>query len=158
MKAKKPTEESLEQRLGERITALRKERDLTQRELAEAVKVSTSLIQRIEIADFWPKGAVLQSIARALGVEPWELFRDSGGKGQDTSPMATLTALKVLQGQVEQLQALERVPAEVREALLKVKTVQAFSTVKTVLDTALQFESDDRAAKAGVRGKRQREE
>ena len=62
--------DELEQRLGERLRALRIQRDLTQAELAEAANVSLGALKRLERG----RGSTtttLVSVLRALDQERW---------------------------------------------------------------------------------------
>jgi transcriptional regulator with XRE-family HTH domain len=62
--------DELEQRLGERLRALRIERDLTQAELAEAANVSLGALKRLE-RGMGSTTTTLVSVLRALGQESW---------------------------------------------------------------------------------------
>jgi len=55
--------------LGARLRALRKERDLTQRELASRAGVSSNAISLIERSQISPSVATLQNLATALNVK-----------------------------------------------------------------------------------------
>jgi transcriptional regulator with XRE-family HTH domain len=65
---------SLEKQLGTRIAQLRKRAQITQAELAERVDVATETISRLERGATLPSLARLQAVARALGLELYELF------------------------------------------------------------------------------------
>ncbi len=54
--------------VGKQIRKFRKERGLTQKELAERVNVATGTIQQYELGKREPKLAILQRVALALGV------------------------------------------------------------------------------------------
>ncbi|HUE07075.1 MAG TPA: helix-turn-helix transcriptional regulator [Acidimicrobiales bacterium] len=62
--------EELEQRLGERLRALRIQRDLTQAELAEAANVSLGALKRLE-RGMGSTTTTLVRVLRALDQEPW---------------------------------------------------------------------------------------
>lgn len=62
--------DELELRLGERLRALRIERDLTQAELAEAANVSLGALKRLE-RGMGSTTSTLVSVLRALGQERW---------------------------------------------------------------------------------------
>jgi transcriptional regulator with XRE-family HTH domain len=62
--------DELEQRLGERLRALRIQRDLTQAELAEAANVSLGALKRLERGQ-GSTTTTLVSVLRALGQERW---------------------------------------------------------------------------------------
>jgi transcriptional regulator with XRE-family HTH domain len=61
--------------LGQRIRELRKERGMSQTELAEKSDVSLITISRIERGERDPHVMTLARIARGLGVQPFELLR-----------------------------------------------------------------------------------
>lgn len=62
--------DELEQRLGERLRALRIQRDLTQAELAEAANVSLGALKRLERGS-GSTTTTLVSVLRALDQERW---------------------------------------------------------------------------------------
>lgn len=63
--------------IGKKIFELRKERDLTLKEVADRVGVATSTIQRYERAKIAEvKKPVLDSIAHVLGVLPAQIYED----------------------------------------------------------------------------------
>jgi transcriptional regulator with XRE-family HTH domain len=62
--------DELEQRLGERLRALRIARDITQAELAEAANVSLGALKRLE-RGLGSTTTTLVSVVRALGEERW---------------------------------------------------------------------------------------
>ena len=59
--------------LGKRLTALRKERNLTQEELVEKSHVSVRTIQRIEAGEVLPRVSTIRILLNALG-EDYESF------------------------------------------------------------------------------------
>jgi transcriptional regulator with XRE-family HTH domain len=59
--------------LGRRLTALRKERNLTQEELVEKSRVSVRTIQRIEAGEVLPRMSTVKILLEALG-ESYESF------------------------------------------------------------------------------------
>lgn len=64
--------------VGQRIREIRKERNLTQRQLAEKVGINFTYLSRVENdrldADQTPREETLQKIARALETDPDELL------------------------------------------------------------------------------------
>jgi len=66
----KPTKE----RLGKRIQKLRKERELTQEELAEKLNISRTHMGHIEQGRKAPSLKLMDKIARVLKVKVQELF------------------------------------------------------------------------------------
>ena len=65
---------TLKQDLGHNIQKLRKERKITQEQLAEFVGIDPKNISRIEKGNNYPTSENLTLIAQALGVEIYELF------------------------------------------------------------------------------------
>jgi len=60
--------------LGKRLTALRKEKTLTQEELAEKSHVSVRTIQRIEAGQILPRMSTVKILLQALGQSPESFF------------------------------------------------------------------------------------
>jgi transcriptional regulator with XRE-family HTH domain len=67
-----------EKRLGQEIRRLRKDRRLSQTELAERAGVALMTISRIERGEHDPHIRTLGRIARALGVSAFDLLRSAG--------------------------------------------------------------------------------
>ena len=65
--------------LGNRLRALRAERDLTQAALAEAVGVSRKTINTVENGVFTPSTTLALKLAAALGCRVEDVFYLSGG-------------------------------------------------------------------------------
>jgi transcriptional regulator with XRE-family HTH domain len=81
--------DELEQRLGERLRALRIQGDLTQAELAESANVSLGALKRLE-RGMGSTTTTLVSVLRALGQERWI---DALGPGPSTfNPLDVLEA------------------------------------------------------------------
>jgi transcriptional regulator with XRE-family HTH domain len=66
--------------IGERIKKLRAERKITQEELAEKAGINRSYLSVIENNHSSPTLAVLDELARALGVGIWELLPTDGDR------------------------------------------------------------------------------
>jgi transcriptional regulator with XRE-family HTH domain len=64
-------------RLGRRIREIRKERAMSQGELAEKAGISLITISRIERGERDPHVRTLAQIARGLGVPAYELLRSA---------------------------------------------------------------------------------
>src|SRR5690606_14498750 len=60
--------------IGTKITQLRKQKALSQEQLADSAKVNVRTIQRIENNETTPRGATLKLICDALGVTPDEII------------------------------------------------------------------------------------
>jgi transcriptional regulator with XRE-family HTH domain len=70
----------LQKKLGQRIADLRRSRELTQEQLAEAVDCSVEFISLVERGINAPSVAGLEKFAKVLKVEVRDLF--TFGKGQ----------------------------------------------------------------------------
>ena len=67
---------TITKQLGERVKSLRKEKELTQEELAGKSGISLKYIQRIEGKKPPNLGIVkLQELAKGFGIEPWQLLK-----------------------------------------------------------------------------------
>lgn len=60
--------------LGKRLTALRKEKNLTQEELVEISHVSVRTIQRIEAGEVLPRTSTVKILLAAMGQSPEQFF------------------------------------------------------------------------------------
>jgi len=60
--------------IGRRIKELREEQNLTQEDLARRMKTHPQSVWRYEAGTRVPNAPKIEEIARALGVEPGELF------------------------------------------------------------------------------------
>lgn len=111
------TTEWLIMEFSERLAALRKERGLTQKSLAEQVGVHITQIQRYENGSIQPTLDVLRRLAVALSVSADLLVFDKDERGPDADlklefealsqfdPEEKAIAKKVLQGLIIQHQA-----------------------------------------------------
>jgi transcriptional regulator with XRE-family HTH domain len=75
---------SLDGNVARNIRRLRQERGLTQEELAVRIRINRNYIGMIERQENSPTVAMLERIARALGIEPARLFDEkaAGRKGE----------------------------------------------------------------------------
>jgi len=64
----------LNNRIGQRIKALRKEKGISQETLAEMIGKSVETVSNIERSIFMPRVDTAEDISKALGVELYELF------------------------------------------------------------------------------------
>lgn len=69
--------------LGKRLTALRKEKNLTQEELVEISHVSVRTIQRIEAGEVVPRISTVKILLKALGQSPEQFFNSKEDLMQD---------------------------------------------------------------------------
>ena len=77
--------------IGEKIRRIRKERGLTQGDLADRSGVSFRSIQDIEASKRTPRSDTLEMLAQALGVQPGELL-------SSTEPSSHSLSTTVIQG------------------------------------------------------------
>ena len=70
--------ENTEKRLGRRIRELRKQKRLSQTELAEKAGVALMTVSRLERGEHDPHVRTLSRIARSLGVPLLALMRSAG--------------------------------------------------------------------------------
>ena len=70
----------LQKKLGQRIAGLRRSKELTQEQLAEAVDCSVEFISLVERGVNAPSVAGLEKFAKVLKVEVRDLFTFEGGK------------------------------------------------------------------------------
>ena len=68
---------------GDRLVALRKERDLTQKELAEKIGIHVIQVQRYEAGTSQPTLDVVRRMALALAIRVDELVFEPGARGPD---------------------------------------------------------------------------
>jgi transcriptional regulator with XRE-family HTH domain len=62
------------------IRRLRLERGLTQEELAARIRITRNYVGMIERQENSPTVAILERIAKALGIEPARLFDEKAGR------------------------------------------------------------------------------
>ena len=65
---------TLEQRFGSRLKQLRKDRGMTQAQLAEAADLSDRHIRNLEKGERWPESATVKKLCNALNTTIRELF------------------------------------------------------------------------------------
>ncbi|MDI3258072.1 MAG: helix-turn-helix transcriptional regulator [Kyrpidia sp.] len=71
----------MESRVGRRIRAFRKLKNLTQRELADRAHLSVAVVGAIERGAKLPSPQILRAIGQALGVHEEELIGDFSNGG-----------------------------------------------------------------------------
>ena len=77
-------------RLAELVSERRKEKSMTQQELADATGINRSLLSRLEKKDFIPSISQLESLGECLGFDPDEVFTD-----QSVSKLASPSPLNI---------------------------------------------------------------
>ncbi|MGH2497332.1 MAG: helix-turn-helix domain-containing protein [Ktedonobacteraceae bacterium] len=65
----------LRQKFGKRLRYLRRDRDLTQEQLAELTGLSVNFISLVETGHSSPTAETISKLAKGLGVNEGELFR-----------------------------------------------------------------------------------
>lgn len=91
--------------LGEAISQRRREKDMTQEELAGILKIAPDTLSRMEKGRFAPKMSRLPDIASALGCSVADLFREADVKAADRA--ATIAEI------------LKPLPDEAQEAMVQ---------------------------------------
>ena len=69
--------------LGLKIKEVRKQRKITQEQLAEKLDLDVGYISKLEVGRNFPTIGTLEKIASVLGVELYELFQFTKGKNND---------------------------------------------------------------------------
>jgi transcriptional regulator with XRE-family HTH domain len=107
-------------KLGDRIKDLRKQKNLSQSELADKVGISYAQIGRYETKGSQPPAETLKKIADALGVTPdFLIYGTSGEKAKTKLKDADL---------IQQFQAIESMDEEDKNVVKKL--IDAFITKK----------------------------
>lgn len=78
--------------IGEKIAKQRKEKGLTQSQLAEMINVSNKTISRWETGEGYPEISLLIPLAKALGVSTDYLLKDASDEGAQTQSAAETAA------------------------------------------------------------------
>lgn len=110
MAGRPPTKEAPE--FGRRLASIRKERGLTQPQLADLVDMSSKAIDYYERRAKNPSFDFVQKVSDALGLSPDELMGVEAPKGKSGPPPK-------LQKQLEQIQKLPRSKQRVVSQLLE---------------------------------------
>ena len=76
-------EKELKKNIGENIKFLRFRRQLSQNDLADEAHISVTFLSNIERGNNFPHAGTLCSLAKALKVEVWELFKGEGASEQE---------------------------------------------------------------------------
>ncbi len=98
------------EQIGERIARLRKERGLTQTELAEQIGVSQNLVSSYEVGTVRLSADIAVKIAKALKVSTDELLGLKGGNGQEALPSRRI---------LRRLARFDTLPKRKQDALLQ---------------------------------------
>ena len=101
--------------IGEKLRAVRQERKMSLRELADKAEVSASMLSQIETGKVFPSVRSLYSIADALDVSVDYFFPEqvedrviSSGKGSQVNEQTALTASELRDAKVNGITALEK--------------------------------------------------
>lgn len=71
----------IQKRLAENMKRLRKERKLTQFELAEKANISEAMVKSVELSMAWPSDKTLTQLAEALEVDVLKFFIPANTQG-----------------------------------------------------------------------------
>ena len=71
----------IQKRLAENLKHLRKERKLTQFELAEKANISEAMVKSVELAQSWPSDKTLTRLAEVLEVDVLKFFIPANTQG-----------------------------------------------------------------------------
>jgi len=85
---------NLKNKLGNQIKILRKKKGYTQERLAELVQIDPKSVSKIENGNIYPAHETLDSIIKALEVEPWELFVFNPIKDEDIMKQEIIAAIE----------------------------------------------------------------
>jgi transcriptional regulator with XRE-family HTH domain len=91
---------------GERIRSIRRQRKLTQKDLAEQLPMSPGHLSRIETGDYGPPAdEVIERLAEVLDTDPLELLRiagrESGSGAFEAKVLAELAEIRNSLGRLE---------------------------------------------------------
>lgn len=100
--------------IGKNIRALRKQAGLTQIDLAQALGIKQQVIVRYEKGEVNPEVAKLPALAKALGVQIEELFRDERPAGEPQTKIKRKNSREV-----QAQEAFRRLKPEEQRAMLK---------------------------------------
>lgn len=76
-------EQELKAALGKNIKFLRFRRQFSQADLAEKANISVTFLSNVERGNNFPQAGTLCNLAKALGVQIWELFKGEGASEQE---------------------------------------------------------------------------
>lgn len=96
-----------EETLGQKLRKLRTSRGLTQKELAQKVNLSYSLVAQIESGRVQPAISTLTRLARELGVSPCYFLTDEGQEEPGLGNTATSPEIRRLLSKLSQLSPRE---------------------------------------------------
>lgn len=114
MSARRPDSQARRARaFGERIRALRRERKLNQREVAERLPMSAGNLSRLETGDYGPPAdEVIERLAEVLDADPVELLRVAGREvSGDAFEARVLSELAAIRSGLERLETTLRAQA-----------------------------------------------
>ncbi|MDR2433257.1 MAG: helix-turn-helix domain-containing protein [Treponema sp.] len=78
-------EQELKDILGQKIKFFRLRRQFSQADLAEKANISITFLSNIERGNNFPQTGTLCSLAKALNVEVWELFKPEDASNEQNS-------------------------------------------------------------------------
>jgi transcriptional regulator with XRE-family HTH domain len=106
--------------IGERLTRLRKEKGITQIELAQRLETSQSIVSKYERGDLLLHGELIAKLAAILDVSADELLGVERARAKDKRPTPVVKDRRL----VRRIHAIDRLSKRDREAL--VRTIDAF--------------------------------
>lgn len=82
---------------GNKLAEIRKEKGLTQSELAEKCDVSYRTIQRIETGKVSPRGFTIKTLSVALDFDFLKVFSDNSSKNEETNSQRFITVQQIFE-------------------------------------------------------------
>jgi transcriptional regulator with XRE-family HTH domain len=133
----------IQETLAKRLRALRDAKGYSAEELSKRAGVHQRTIQHLEYAQRWPRPAVVEDIANALGVDSAALF--SAAKAEIT----VHEAMKVINKHLDALHVIENFPPDLLEFLKKAKS-EDFKGFETAINVYWTYRKGDEAKKSGL--------
>jgi transcriptional regulator with XRE-family HTH domain len=84
-------EQELKDALGRNIKFFRFHSQFSQADLAEKVDISITSLSNIERGNNFPQAGTLCGLAKAFGIEVWELFRGEGADDDEKTVIARMS-------------------------------------------------------------------
>lgn len=106
--------------IGSRLASMRKERGITQIDLADKLGSTQSLVSKFERGEILLHGELIAQLAKIFDVSADEILGMDGKRAHKAAPVVPIKDRRLLR----RLQALERLSKRDKEALLR--TLDAF--------------------------------
>ena len=107
---------NLKQILGEKIKRKRKQRGLTQEQLAEKIDISTRNLSNIEIGLNYPKAETLEKILKSLNITTEELFANNHIKSKEELVSEIKKYVEIIKDDQYKLELIYKILKSVIEA------------------------------------------